>query len=531
MRNDNKILFDRLFALICIWVFISCPVKSQITEEDYQIIPVNKHLKDFSEKYDTGSPLNAFIIYNYTIGTGNSKDLIALSSLRLKDKITDNLRPLSEKELNKDIREVIIYKDSVAAVISSYEDSLYTCWYFSHENGQWLNAGEGWGGESLEDAHKVFFQNADKHLSFIRKIKMLDSVSTDTTAFINYLKTDGKQPIAFLIDALKNHKLVIYGEIHFRKTSWDLIQQLINTPEFYNATGTVFLELSMSAQPMLDTFFNNEKKDSTLILDIFRKEELTGWFDKGMYDFVFNLWSLNNTLPADKKIKVIATDFPRPFYSFITTKEQYDAFIKEPSDRNECMADNIEKVIRSSQDKRSCLFIVGSAHAYKSSALNRSFYQKNGRSAAALLSEKLGGENIFSIFTHSPVISNNGYVYGKIRKGLYDYVFEKTGNNQVAFNLRNSPFGKELFDASSEICFDMQTGSFEDNYDGYIFLQPLDEELKNTPLYEIFTDEFINEIKRRANIIGEEFDQTRLLQNLKKEANGIRWKISDNKTK
>ncbi|GHT53605.1 hypothetical protein FACS189451_10760 [Bacteroidia bacterium] len=56
----------------------------------------------------------------------------------------------------------------------------------------------------------------------------------------------------------------------------------------------------------------------------------------------------------------------------------------------------------------------------------------------------------------------------------------------------------------------------------------MDEEQKNIPLYEILTDEFINEIKRRANIIGEEnsifgnmelkdLDRTQLLQNLKKK--------------
>ncbi|GHT66400.1 hypothetical protein AGMMS50239_27810 [Bacteroidia bacterium] len=538
-KNGNKRIFNYFSLLIGIWIFVSYPAKSQILEEDYKIIPVNKNLKDFPEKYDVSSPLNTFLIYNYTIGNGKSEDLIALSSLRIKNKITDNTRRLSEKELNKYIQEVVIYKDSVAAVISSYEDSLYTCWYFSRENGQWLNTGEGWGGESPEDAREVFLKNADTHLAFARKIKLLDSVSTDTTAFVNYLKIHGKQPKDFLMNALKNHKLVFYGEIHFRKTSWDLMRQLIKAPEFHDTTGTVFLELSADAQAAFDTFFSNKKKDANIILDIFRKEELTGWFDRGMYDFILNLWDLNNSLPKEKKIKVVATEFSRPFYATITTKEQYKSFLNAVPDRNECMANTIETYIQSTQDKRSCLFIVGSGHAYKSSTLNRGAYQKNGRSAAFILSEKWGKENIFSIFTHSPVISNKGYTYGKIRKGLYDYVFEKNGNKQVAFNLHNSPFGKELFDASSELCFDMKTGAFEDNYDGYIFLEPVDEETRSVPLYEIFTDKFINEIKKRASTVGEEqivfgnmelkdLNRTQLLQNMKKDERGKRWKLKKN---
>jgi uncharacterized iron-regulated protein len=534
MKDNNKQAFDRFFISICIWIFVSYPVNSRIFAENYEIIPVNKNLKDLPNKYTDNSPLNAFVILTNTIGNGKTEDLIALSSLRIRGQITNNTHKLSERDLNRYIAEVIIYKDSVAAVISSTKDSLYTYWCFSHENGQWLNAGEGWGGKTLEKAREIFFKNADMQLNFVRKIKMLDLVSTDTTAFINYLKTHGEQPNDFLMNALKSHKLVIYGEIHFRKTSWDLMRQLIKTPEFHNTTGVVFLELSEDAQAEFDKFYNNKKKDAGIILDIFRKEEFTGWLDRGMYNFILDLWDLNNNLPDEKKIKVIATEFPRPFYSSITTKEQYKSALNAVHDRNECMANTIEKYIQSTQDKRNCLFIVGSGHAYKSSALNRALYQRNGMSAAALLSEKIGKENIFSIFTHSPVISNEGYTYGKIRKGLYDYVFEKNGNKQVAFNLHNSPFGKELFDASSSICFYMETGSFEDNYDGYIFLQPVEEEIMNMPLYEIFTDEFINEIKKRASIIGEkqsvfgdielkDLNRTRLLQNMKKEEGRKRW--------
>lgn len=522
-------------SLFCIGFFVFCPAKSQTLSEDYKFITIDKNLKDFPDQYDVSSPLNAFVTFNYAKANGKNEDLPALSSIRIKDKVARSGNNFSKKDLDRYIKEVIIYKDSIAAVIPSYEDSLLTCWYFYNENRQWLNAGESWGGRNLEDAHEVFFKHADTHLAYTRKIKMLDSVSIDTTAFINYLKMNGKQPIPFLIDALKQYKLVIYGEQHFRKPSWDLMRQLIKIPEFHQVTGIVFLELSIHAQNELDQFFNNKKKDPNLILNIFRKEELTGWNDKGMYDFIMDLWNLNNTLPEEKKIKVVATDFPRPFYSSITTKEQYDIFMRETLDRNECMANTVERNIQLLHDQRSCLFIVGSGHAYKSSALHRASYQKNGSSVAVLLSQTLCRENIFSIFTHSPMISNNGYVYGKIRKGLYDYLFEKIGNNQIAFNLHNSPFGKELFDASSEICFDMKTGTFEENYDGYIFLQPVNDEIKNTPLYELFTDEFVDEIKKRASIIGEEkssfwdmdikdLNRIQLLQNMKEEEGSKRWK-------
>jgi hypothetical protein len=224
-----------------------------------------------------------------------------------------------------------------------------------------------------------------------------------------------------------------------------------------------------------------------------------------MYDFLVKLWEINSRLPKERKINVFATDFPRPFYSNITDLEQYEKFVKY-CDRNEYMANTIENYLDSTSDKRSCLFVVGCGHAYKSGALLIGKWQINGKSAANLLCERFGRDFIFTICTHSPSIANDGTIFGKIRKGLFDWVFAKNGNISTAINLQDSPFGKEPYDANANVCFDIATGSYESNYDGYIFLQPLEEELSNTPLFELYTDTFIEEIKRRAKITNKEDD-------------------------
>ena len=262
-----------------------------------------------------------------------------------------------------------------------------------------------------------------------------------------------------------------------------------------------FLELSIDAQPYLDEYFNNLVQDTNLIFSIFQNEELAGWANRGMYDFLINLWNINSKLPKEKKIKVFAADFPRPFYHNITTSEQYVALTK-PSDRNEYMANVVDNYLNSTNDKRHCLFIVGSAHAYKSDALVKSKWQINGKSAVNLLYAKLGKDAVFTLFTHSPIISNNGVVFWKTRKGLFDWVFVENGNTPIAFDLKDSPFGKELFDADYDLYFDIEAGSYVNNYDGYIFLQPLEEELAETPLFELYTDKFIKEIKQRAKILN-----------------------------
>ncbi|MDR0508043.1 MAG: hypothetical protein LBH32_14700, partial [Dysgonamonadaceae bacterium] len=119
------------------------------------------------------------------------------------------------------------------------------------------------------------------------------------------------------------------------------------------------------------------------------------------------------------------------------------------------------------------------------------------------LSEKFGKEKVFSIIAPVASIANNGHVFGKIRNGLFDYAFAANDNRPVAFDLYDSPFGNEPFDAS-ELCFKANIGAFSDNFDGYIFLQPLYKENREKPLLKLYSEEYIDEIKRRATTLNAE---------------------------
>ena len=91
-----------------------------------------------------------------------------------------------------------------------------------------------------------------------------------------------------------------------------------------------------------------------------------------------------------------------------------------------------------------------------------------------------------------------------IRGGVFDAAFELNGNKPIGFKLANSPFGAEPFDGIYEIKYKTASGSYQDNFDGYLFLAPLSDEPKAKPLTEIFTDEFVAEMQRRASVMGYE---------------------------
>jgi hypothetical protein len=189
----------------------------------------------------------------------------------------------------------------------------------------------------------------------------------------------------------------------------------------------------------------------------------------------------------------MAVDFQIP-WDDITTHEDYNEYTKNKMrDRDSTMAAMIETTLQTKTDTRNSLFIVGRNHARKSSP-------DSPVTAGTLLSERLPEGHLFSILTHTMSGSNAGTCSAQIRYGLYDYLFEKNGNTPVAFDLAGSPFGKEPFDAQWEIRYQPASGNYEDFYDGYLFLAPLKEEEYDYTLFELFTDDFVQELKRRASI-------------------------------
>ena len=324
----------------------------------------------------------------------------------------------------------------------------------------------------------------------------------DTLAFVDYVKKNGQEPKDFMMEKLSNHKLVIYGEVHRRKASWDLLKSIIKDPSFSKRTGIVFLEMSSDSQEKMDKFFANEDMNKEIILDIFRDVQMPGWPDRGMYEFVIDLWNINRGLAKNEKINLVLVDIPRP-YSSLKTKEEFDNHFKNLPipNRDHQMADIIEKSMQCRTDERSGLFIVGMAHAFNArAAVGNSIWI----TAGSHLKECFSDKDVFIFSTHAAIMNNTGYMAGLTRNGIFDYAFKRNGNKPVAFNLAGSPFGKERFDLILELKSFEDVGSYENNFDGLIFLMPLKDEGPQYLLPELFTENFVQELRRRAIIFGNE---------------------------
>lgn len=200
-------------------------------------------------------------------------------------------------------------------------------------------------------------------------------------------------------------------------------------------------------------------------------------------------------------------------YKTLKTTEDFKQSEATLIDRNTNMANVVEKTLLIKTDKRNSLFIVGYGHAYKSHVPGGSSAiegKEPALSAGAQLIQRLSDKNVFVILQHVPMGTNSGAL-GYIRHGLFDTVFEKLNNKPVAFRLRGSPFGAEPFDADYDMSFDNRVGNFADNFDGYIFLKQLKDEDSDYILYDIWSEQFVDEMKRRAALL--DFNLNRWLGN------------------
>lgn len=488
---------NRIFCLCLVCLLCSC---AQETEK-YSYENIDKAVSEYRlGEIDQSSPLNYYLTRAYALSEGERGLMAKISTSKFELDTTAPRNAVSDaaknRILSEKILEIITYKDSVAAVVTEDKDGWILLNYTWIEDGKWVNGGQGLA-ESREEVDSLVKAGLPTHYSNLPRIEAIKNLPSSPQPFADYIRT-AASPKEFMLSQLASHRLVIGGEYHRRKVSWDMYSELISDPRFADVCGTIFMELPSHRQAMMDAFMNANTMNPELILSIFRDEQIYGWWDKGEYDFICQVWRLNRKLPAEKRIAVRLADFQIPF-SAIQTPDEYKAAVGSEESRNTHMADVIEKYISGKEDHRNCLFMVGAAHVYKSPVPS---VGENVPTAGAQLAERLGASDVFLVFQHALPRDNSGRHQSQIRGGIFDQAFEMNGNRPVGFILAGSPFGEEPFDGLYELKYNIKAGRYKDNYDGYLFLHELSGEPQNGPLMEVFDDAFIAEMNRRFHYAG-----------------------------
>lgn len=407
---------------------------------------------------------------------------------------------IAECELNAEVIEVCFGNETSATVFARMQlgndpkNLGIDLRSFGLEDGHWLNSGEDVAG-NLEDARKKF---ARRCASFEAGRRLFSRAPITNPGeylrpFVEFLQREAVDPKEFILQALACRRVVILGEVHHRPRYWAFDAALVRATNFWQKVGVLYLELPSNDQPLVDQFLAARKYNPQPVIDMLRDNLWMGWPDQPMLEFFKAVWEVNQPLPKENRLRIVAVDMARPWKEI----KARDDWRKYDVDRDQFMAENVARdLLEHASDSRHALFIVGYMHAMVN------FTSAGGeavKSAGWHLREMMGESNVFAVFPHSPVMSNMGDVKGRIGLGLFESAFAALTNRPMAFPLDHGPFGGEIFDAS----LDFQTADpFRNGYHAYLYLGPLEDESFSPLIPGFYTDDFVQELDRRQRIMN-----------------------------
>jgi hypothetical protein len=463
-----------------------------------RVYQVNKKVLDFPEKEDFSTPEAAYATVNRLLAGGN-QDWRRISVKRIAPRLpaTKSKRKVSKSSaqgyLNINIVEVRIFQGKCACVIAKAERRLFDYRTFELEDGQWRAVGNSVFG-SLNEARVDFTAACEIYSDrqTVRKRQKIVDPQAHLKPFVEFLKANGEEPEAFVMKVLAKHKIVIMGEVHHRPRYWAFNSSLVAEPDFAKYVGTIYMELPLNGQKLIDKFLAGEKCDKMLVIETLRDMLWMGWPDQSMLDFFITVWKVNQNLESKHRLRIVLVDMERPWEEI----QKRDDWRQYNVNRNQYMADNIvQDIQKHPNEKRNRLFIVGVGHA----GLNFKFYGDNPlKTSGWHLREKYGANNVYAIFPHRCVMTNAGRVDGRLCLGLFDTAFAKLNNKPIAFPLDTGPFGKEPYDASPDRPV---RSNYQDGFNAYLYLGALETEIFSPLIDGFYTDDFVKELERRYRLM------------------------------
>jgi hypothetical protein len=336
-----------------------------------------------------------------------------------------------------------------------------------------------------------------------------------TSDHLSVLTKTGQEPIKFVTDLLNDFDLIVFDDaLHIAKEPFDFYQSLVKNKRFVSKIKYVFVEVfSITSQPHIDSYLNSPTKDKAFLLPVFQNDfSGYGLRSKTYLDLLSTIWDVNVQLSEPEKIQVICVDQPI-YWDSIKTRKDYDLFQKSLLGRDYFMYKVISKTLSKFKKAEKGIFLTNTRHAYKNiKNSNGELYWNTGT-----FLNQWHPKKTYSIRLHNVILSIQStidstansstegldkisYEWIKIDDGLWDKAFQENGNQPVAISLENNIFGNSPYVGNHMLnVSDNQT--MNDAYDGLIFLAPLEKLHFSAKVDFIYTEPFIQELKRRILLL------------------------------
>ena len=179
------------------------------------------------------------------------------------------------------------------------------------------------------------------------------------------LREQGREPVAFVAEALGRHDLLIFDDaLHNAREPWDFYVQLLRDARVRGQIRFVFVEvLPTTEQPAIDAFLASDDGDVSRLARAFQDDYSGyGWRYETCLDLLRAVRETNRSLPEAERIRVVGVN-PPIYWEALHGRQDYDLFMDTLATRDYAM---YTAILSASDDfrKGKGLFLTNTRHAY-----------------------------------------------------------------------------------------------------------------------------------------------------------------------
>jgi len=319
--------------------------------------------------------------------------------------------------------------------------------------------------------------------------------------YLDFLEHQNMSAKNYVLSLFKTNDIVILSERkHYEYTQYKTIIDIISDDYFINNVKNIFVEVGVSTeQEKVDEFLNSENLTESEIsekaLAIYRNIPFLASWDKTVYyDFLINLYQINQNLEPDKKLRLYYSDIPFS-WAKIKSQDEYRLFLDTINTRDSIIASQIINNYENIKfDNKKALVIMNYRHGFTNIYLKSE--EKKVNNVGRFLKEKYK-DKVASVLINDIYMDLKDDYY-PIQNGKWDAAFEYMKKSDIGFNFKDSPFGNDKFDM-----YPVENDlTYKDVFTGFIYTSPIDSFIFKKGVKNYISSEFENEYTRRMILAG-----------------------------
>lgn len=343
------------------------------------------------------------------------------------------------------------------------------------------------------------------------------SSAQESSEHLADLRAHGREPIAFVLDQLERHDIVVFDDaLHTLVEPFEFYQRLVREPAFRERARFVFLEaVPLNQQGHIEAYLAAPEEDPRHLYPAFQNSASGDGFPYATYfDLLRTIHEVNRALPDSERIRVVAVGSPT-YWSEVRTPRDLEVFRQGLDAYDYTMYSMIRSTLGS--DGKG-IFLTNTRHAYQAIRHGDGSLYWN---ATTYFHEREPGR-AYSIRFHAPQLviermredttatrttagmERIDYHWDRMEGGAWDRALREYGA-PVAVPLEGTAFGDAPYVGNHML--DVAPGqTMADAYDAVIFLATLEELHQTAFVGSIYTPEFRTELARRLPILYTEED-------------------------